>query len=402
MVRGPWWLKHVLVLIAWLATRALLVALATTRGAPDYHGDIGIYQHWYNCCLMHGRFPVADPKWQYPPGAAVVFWLPGVFPGAYIRNFIVLALVCDLVALVLLARRSTWAAWYWVVGVPLLGVLAVARFDIVPVVLCVAALCAARSPGVRGGLIGAGTVIKLWPAVLLAGTPPGQWRRSLISAVAVAGVVCVALFGGVHSFLGHQNARGVEVEAVAATPFLIWREFGWHAKIKLEFGAQQLNGPHIGLAQDASLAAMVLAVVAVVAWRLWIRAGHATWQPEFAADAPLAATLLFLVTNSVLSPQYLLWPLGIAAACLAAPRTTQRPVAILVLAAAALTQWIYPWEFEPVLHGSGVLTTVLVARNLLLVAATVLSLRRIYQASLRSAAVTEADTGKLLATPKSA
>lgn len=373
--------KHVLLLAGWLATRAVLFVLATSRGAPGYHGDIGIYQHWYDCCLAHAAFPAADPKWQYPPGAAVVFWIPGIIPGGYVRNFIVFALVCDLTVLVLLARRRLIAAWYWTGGVPLLGSLILTRFDVVPVALCVAALCAARTPAGRGALTGAGAAVKLWPAVLLTGTPPGQWRRTLVSSATAAGVICVVLIGGAQSFAGHQNARGVEVEAVAATPFMIWRLAGWHGKIAMEFGAKQFDGAYVWLAQDASLVAMALALVLFLAWRLLIRTGRATWRPEFVTDAPLAATLLFLVTNSVLSPQYLLWPLGLAAACLAAPRTTQRPVAVLLLVAAGLTQVIFPFNWASLLYGSDLFTAVFALRNLLLLVAAVLSVRLIYRAS---------------------
>ena len=88
----------------------------------------------------------------------------------------------------------------------------------------------------------------------------------------------------------------------------------------------------------------------MIGWRLLIAGGRARWRPEFAADAPLAATLLFLVASPVLSPQYLLWVVGLAAACLASGRTTQRPVALAVLAAAGLTQLIFPIGWHSLLR----------------------------------------------------
>jgi hypothetical protein len=101
------------------------------------------------------------------------------------------------------------------------------------------------------------------------------------------------------------------------------------------------------------------------------------WRPEFAADAPLAATLLFLVASPVLSPQYLLWVTGLAAACLATGCTTQRPVALAVLAAAGLTQVIFPIEWPSLVYGSDAITGVLAARNVLLAVAAALSCWRI-------------------------
>jgi hypothetical protein len=367
----------------WLATRTVLFLVDS---APRMSGDVGIYQHWYACCLSHGAFPVADPMWQYPPGAALVFWLPGRLPGGYLTNFVLLAIGCDLAVTLMLCARArrggSWAgAWYWVCGVPLLGAVSVTRFDVVPVALAVAALCLAGRPGARGVLIGAGTAVKVWPVMLLAGTPPGQWRREAGAAAAVAAAVCAVFAGPAVSFLAHQAARGLEIESVAATPLMIWRQAGGAGTIVYRFGAMQLSGWPVPLAQDASLAGLVVAAAAVLGWRLLIASGRARWRPEFVADAPLAATLLFLVASPVLSPQYLLWALGLAAACLATGHTTQRPVAVAVLAAAGLTQLVFPVGWVSLLSGSALATGVLAARNVLLAVAVVLSGWRIAAAS---------------------
>ena len=178
---------------------------------------------------------------------------------------------------------------------------------------------------------------RYWP-----GWPPGQCRRGLAAAAAVLAAVCVLFGSQTASFLAHQADRGVEIESVAATPFMIGRQAGWHGTVLFRFGAYQLSGAHVALAQDASRLGLILVVAAVLGWRLLIAAGHLRWRPEFLADAPLAATLLFLVVSPVLSPQYLLWVTGLAAACLATGRTTQRPAALAVLAAAGLTQLDLP------------------------------------------------------------
>ena len=366
----------------WLATRAGLYLLVNHPGG---NGDVGIYQRWYACCLSHGHFPLADPMWQYPPGAALVLWLPGRLPFSYTNSFVLLAIGCDLAITLMLcaaARRGgSWAgAWYWACGVPLLGAVSVIRLDIVPVALSVAALSLTSRSGVRGALIGAGAAVKAWPLTLLAGTAPGQWRRTLAAAAVALAAVCVVFAHATGSFLAHQDARGTEIESVAATPFMIWRQAGWPGTVVFRFGAWQLSGGHAALALDASRLGLVLTAAAVVGWRLLIATGRASWRPEFAADAPLAATLLFLVASPVLSPQYLLWVTGLAAACLATGRTTQRPAALAVLAAAGLTQVIFPNGWAGLVHGSDVVTGVLAARNLLLAAAAVLSCQRILSA----------------------
>ena len=365
--------------MVWLATRTALYLHATV---PGRDGDAGLYQRWYACCLSHGAFPVADPRWQYPPGAALVFWLPGRLPGSYVENFMFLAIGCDLAITLMLCSRarrggSLAGAWYWVCGVPLLGPVIVGRFDVVPVALSVAAVCVTGRGGVRGALTGAGAAVKVWPVTLLAGMAPGQQRRGLAAAAAVLAAVCAIFASATGSFLAHQNARGVEIESVAATPFMIWRQAGWRGTMVYQFGAYQLNGGHVALAQDATGLGLALAAAAVIGWRLLIASGRARWRPEFAADAPLAATLLFLVASPVLSPQYLLWVTGLAAACLATGQTTQRPAALAVLAAAGLTQLIFPIEWPSLVHGSDAVTGLLAARNVLLVVAAALSCWRI-------------------------
>ena len=83
------------------------------------------------------------------------------------------------------------------------------------------------------------------------------------------------------------------------------------------------------------------------------------------------------MASPVLSPQYLLWVIGLAAACLATGHTTQRPAALAVLAAAGLTQLIFPIGWHSLLNGSDAVTGVLVARNVLLAVAAALSCWRI-------------------------
>ena len=83
------------------------------------------------------------------------------------------------------------------------------------------------------------------------------------------------------------------------------------------------------------------------------------------------------MASPVLSPQYLLWVTGLAAVCLATGHTTQRPAALAVLAAAGLTQLIFPIWWHSLLNGSDAVTGILVARNVLLAVAAALSCWRI-------------------------
>jgi hypothetical protein len=368
---------------AWLLTRVMLYLLAT---APRLIGDVGLYKQWYTCCLSKGDFPLSDPKWQYPPGAALVIWLPGHMPGSYVDDFALLTIACDLAVMLMLCRSarrggSMAGAWYWVCGVPLLGAISVGRFDMVTVVLTVGALLLANGGRVggtvRGALIGVAAAIKVWPVTALTGVPPSQWRRSLATAAAVVAAVWAVFPKQMASFLAHQYTRGIEIESVAATPFMVWRLTGWHGRIVFSYGSWQLSGDYATLAEDAAKVGLALAAVLVLIWWLGLVTGRIRWRLEFTTDAPLAATLLFLLASQVLSPQYMLWVIGLSAACLATGRTAQRPAALAVLGAAGLTQLNFPFGWGSLVNGSALLTGVLIARNVLLVAATVLAVRAV-------------------------
>jgi hypothetical protein len=369
----------------WLVSRAILFLAGTV---PRLAGDVGLYQHWYVCCLSRHAFPSADPMWQYPPGAGLVLWLPGWLPGSYLDDFALLAVGCDLAVTIVLAKASRRGgslagAWYWVCGVPVLGPLVVDRLDMIPVMLSVAALCASGRGAARGGLLAAAAAVKAWPVTLLAGTEPGQWRRVLPALAAVLTALAV-LRGPTMSFLAHQGARGTEIESAVAVPFMIWRLAGWPGSLVYKFGAWQLSGEHASLARDASRLSLILIALAVTAWCAATARGAIRWRPEFAADAPLAATLLVLAASPVLSPQYLLWAIGLAAACLAARQTTQRPAALAILVAALLTVIVFPAGWPALLRGSAVITGILAARDALLVAAAATSCRRLLGAACRA------------------
>ncbi len=382
--------------MAWVATRVPLYLLATgdwkTSSLGPYQGNIIDYQRWYAHYLSHGVFPAHDQQWQYPPGVAAVFWVPAHLPGGYLRGFVLFTLLADLVILLALARRArAGGSWqgclYWLVAVPLFGPVALTRYDVVPTALAVVALLMTGSGTCRGILAGVGAAIKVWPAVLLVGTPPGQWRRTLAAAVAAGGALTlgyVVFATNATSFLSFQKARGLEIEAIAATPFLVWRHFGWGGSVTYHYGALQLAGPGTRLAVGASLLLTAAAIAGLAAWRLLIARGRLAWDAEFATDASLTATLLIVVTSKVLSAEYMVWLVGVAACCLAAGKTSQRGVAVLILIAAGLTQVLYPFQFNDLIRGADPATSVTVLRNLVLLAATAGSCWLLVRASLNS------------------
>jgi hypothetical protein len=147
-------------------------------------------------------------------------------------------------------------------------------------------------------------------------------------------------------------------------------------------GGYELQGPQ---ASTALLVGTVIgwlayAVIAALAWRLLV--SGETPSAHRVAVTVSAVVAVLLVTNKVLSPQYLVW-LAAPLALVFAPEREVRPsllLAWLVLATAGLTNVMFPHFYE-VLVGArsgfllSVATGILVLRNLLLVCAALLLLR---------------------------
>jgi hypothetical protein len=336
-------------------------------------GDVVNYERWAFFLTGHGEFPGGN-GWQYPPGAGLLMLVPRLIPVAYGEAWVGLMLAVDLVGFVLLARlarRSGREAgvWVWLLGVPLLGALPLLRFDLVPTVLAIAALAVIdRRPGWFGALAGLGAAVKGWPIILLL----GEWdrRRLLRAALAAAAVIAaVALgsaiaFGNATHFLANGGGRGLQEEAVATIPWQVGKIFGAPYAREIRFGSWQIVSP--GAATVASLLklATLAALAGAAAW-WWrrgkeIRAGRGDLATDAVSrDFVFAVVLAVVVTSPVLSPQYMVWLLGLAAVVLSGgPTRLGRPAWIVVAATALSAKHLRSAE-------------VILLRDLLLVFATV-------------------------------
>ncbi|MEV7505779.1 glycosyltransferase 87 family protein [Streptomyces sp. NPDC093018] len=380
--------------LGWFATRGLMLWLLAHDSSPLLSGgsvarEVGrLYIHWYGV-LEQGSYPVHDTLWQYPPGAGAVLLAPGLVPGlSYVQAFVTLTLAADALIEVALVRagrrpgRSLLGAALWTGGLPLLLHLPLARYDVQVTALAVLSLLTlARSPR-AGGVLGAlGALVKGWPALVLLGTPRGAATRSAWTWAAGAGAVVLGLlslaFRHPLSFLAEQGGRGVQIESLGGTALNLARHAGWSGRPHYQYGAIELVGPYVPVVAAVSLALTAVAFGLLVLWRVRAR----RWTEATAADAALCAVLLFTVTSRVISPQYMVWLIGLAAVCLVSRHTGQRPVAVLVLAASALSTVVYPLCYGQVIGGSWAGCLLMLGRNGLLTAAAVLSFVRLWRAT---------------------
>ena len=386
------------------ATRALLLLLALNvlpyfnRGAIT--GDVTLYHDWLTDSFDHGRYPLADQKWQYPPGAAGPLLLPHWLPGSYYVLFFLMCLAADVAVFAMLRRAAERAdpehpsqagPWLWTLGIAAIGPIAYGRYDLVVTASAVAALTVTlrskRSTAVaRGVLIGVGAFLKVWPVAFLFGAPKRRNGRVLAVVATVTAAVPTLLlqllYPGVLSFLTNQKGRGIQLESVFATPFLAGKWFGWSGTVaNTPYGAYEYSGPGTSLAGKAALASTAIgfAILLLIRRRAAMRGGFPF--PAMLADVGFAAVLVAVVTSRVLSPQYLVWLLGVAAVCLTRRDTLMRRPAWLLLAAVSVTQLIFPLFYHSLRGGQIYSGAILLGRNAVLVVAAVLALRALWRAT---------------------
>ncbi|AIR97955.1 hypothetical protein SGLAU_09725 [Streptomyces glaucescens] len=379
----PW------LLAVWGPTRLLLLLFVFkvyVFPGPDVTSDISvIYQGWYEI-LRTGTFPLDDVTWQYPPAAALAVLSPALlFFLDYAHAFFVLACLADLIAFALLSYaagrpgRTPRGAWVWVVGVPLLGPTVYARYDVMVTAVAVAALLAgARHPRLMGALTAFGALLKVWPVLLLvAARGRRAWVSAAVTAAGVAALFALAM-PGAFAFLTFQRDRGTEVESLGALVFHVARHFGWDGQVLLNYGSVEFLGPYVEVVSTAALALTGAAFGWLLLWRL--RAVR--FEPHTLADAAFVAVLLFTTTSRVISPQYLVWLVGLAAVCLCFRASRMAPAAGLVLAASFVTVLEFPVWFSHVVASDHLGIALLVVRNGLLVAATVVAARVLWRATV--------------------
>ena len=286
-------------------------------------------------------------------------------------------------------RRHGWAVDFWLLFVFLIGALSYLRFDMLPAVLAGGALLAARRrPWVTGALTGLGAAIKLWPALLIPAFL--SYRRDRKPAglaflgVGVGLALISLLIGGwsrLFSPLTWQSDRGLQIESIWATPLMVARAIrpaAWTVDIS-KYQAYEIVGPGVAAWLVVSNVATVLGLVFLVL--LFVRAFRSGGSTPVAVGFLVVATVaIMIMTNKTLSPQYLLWLGGPAAALLMlrAKATADESraigrVAVQLLVLALLNHLVYPLLYDGFLGRNGhamivVSTLVTAVRNVALVA----------------------------------
>jgi len=369
----------------------IVSALVVLLASPN-HGDPLVFLTIADP-IASGAIPYLEFPVEYPPVALLPLVLPRILVGvdaqpmAYEIVFGLMNLAVAVLAgaiVVWLARRG-WSAQSeretLIVYLALafaLSVLVIFRFDILPALLSVAAVAAmaAGRSAWAGFALGLAVATKLYPAFLapvLLGyylfarrwTAAGFFVFGLVTTVAAVMLQAYLVAGPDSlSFLNYQRDRGVEIESVVGgLALLADNMFGINARVSFGFGSFEVESPVVdALAAPAFVGELVLAITLLgagaVAFLRDVRS-FGSVRPRTLIAYIVATLLVAILTNKVLSPQYMCWLLPFAA-------LLPRRQAFLLVVTFVLTVVVYPIAFDGLRAGAPAVVAILNVRNLLL------------------------------------
>lgn len=378
-----------LVWVAFVLAHVLVAVLGWVLPSQPMGDVVLVYLPWSTSALEGTAVVGITEPWVYPQVALVpmlLAHLPAALfeaalgvEAAYLIGWAVLVTACDLLAFAVLVGRGRRpkqliAGGFWAGAIALLGPVGMYRIDaiVVPLAL-VGALWLIRRPAVAAVLLMLGAWMKIWPGALLVAAVVAVRSRARIVAASVSTLVAImgilillGASGQLLGFLGEQTGRGLQVEAVAATPFL-WALAGGGASIEYSFEILtfQISAPGAEVVAALLTPLMLVVVTGVVALGIWrVRAGAAAQRllPPLA----LALVVALIVTNKVGSPQFQTWLVAPVVLWIVLDHSRALTPAVLTLALSALTFTIYPVVYDGLLRAEPIPILLLTVRNVLL------------------------------------
>jgi uncharacterized membrane protein len=368
--------------------------------------------------VLSGALPYRDIAFEYPPLAAPAIALPGLagtgeetFRWAFalwtLGAATAVVLLCGALAGAggrrsepvggaPVARRAMVAAAL----MPLLcGALLRTHFDLFPVALLLAGLLLLARERPRAGLavLGLGAVMKVFPLVavpvalawlLARGRRREAWQGAVACAAVIAAVAGAAVAispGGTYDAVSYHVDRPVQVESSPALVVLALDAVG--AGEATSVSSHRSDGL-LHPASDALTSLFLTSLLTFVALlcALLVGRGREGALARSAAGeragpgvrelavACFAACAAFAVFGKVLSPQFVIWVLPLAALAFA---WRMRALAAAVAVAALLTHAEFPAHYFDVVDREPLALALVALRNLALLAVLLLSVREL-------------------------
>ena len=386
--------RRALILTFVLLHAVFLAFLLPAILTGDALGDLPLYRQWVMAGVNVNEWPVLGYPWVYPAGALIpIITATLAGPGSFQLLWFAMTAVLNAVSVSSLVGAAPAGRWryagaqVWMLVLLIASPVALLRLEGIAAPLAIIGLALlARRPFAASVVLSVATWIKVWPAaILMAIVASGRrWRTVAVGAVTVtAGIVLsVSVLGGFRflaSFVTMQSGRALQVEAPISTAWLwmsdlrIGNAYIWQDQT---LSTEEVAGPGADTAALVMNPLMLVAVTSILV--LVLRARRRGVPPAtLIVNGSLALSTALVVFNKVGSPQYVLWIAPIVAFGCATSWAAWRTPAILTLAIAALTTLVFPVFYMPLLDGDMAAASLLTARNALLIALLVWSVRKL-------------------------
>lgn len=371
--------------LASLLVHAITAFLGLNLQGMTPFNDVNLYSDWAARGLATNVWPGVSEPGVYPMLSLVPMAIVEIFSSADpILGWLILVTIFNTAVIWWLSESKSGrhAGAYWLVFIALLGPIAIGRIDSIAVVvdLIAVGLVAMSKYRAAAGLAVAAAWVKVWPAAqylaLLIAQKTVDLRIKMLGVAAAVslGVVGLSVFANgnenIFSFLWINSNRGLQIESPIANIWMWGAKLGW-GDSSVYFDSNiitfQVTGPFANTVASLMTLTLIvaLAITAFLGWRA-TKAGAA--PHEVFALVGMTAVLDLIVFNKVGSPQFHTWLAApLIAGILLGVQRWRLPL-YFGLALAALTAWIYPYNYDSIVNLDGFALVVLTLRNLLLIA----------------------------------
>ena len=383
-------IKWAVVILLFCLLHLLIFTRVFYSGGPDLEG-----YHQYAVKMSQGEVAYRDFAVEYPPGALVVFYLPYIFSNSiagYGTAFTFEMLIFDIAGMLILfyaARRARISEWLALTGYTLamvaIGSIMVQRFDMIPAVMTLGALFAFSRGNYKlaWGILAIGTMTKLIPGLLaplflIYQWKQGGWRSVIPGLVIFAGMILIIALPFIsyssHGFIAAftvQGRRPLQLESTYSSILLLMSSLGLISAVPVQgLISFDLVSPAAGPLAKYSIGfiGLGLLLVYVLFYRSLrgIKREETSSSPEMLAQLfnySFAALVVFMVTNKVFSPQYMVWLYPLFPLVSGRFRSA---VWVVFLTISCLTWYIYPIHYYDLIDTQQVPVDALIMRNALL------------------------------------
>jgi uncharacterized membrane protein len=344
----------------------------------DYLVGGNSYEQSFAVKILEGMVPYSDFFSEYPPLALFSFLFPALLSHTqpfydiffaleiFLLDFVILFILKKFISRLKLQMWPTFIIY--TLCIIAMGPIVTGRFDLLPATLVLVALYAFISGKnkVAWGFLALGVSAKLYPLVIV----PlfflyllrQQQYKQLMQGMAVFGGIILALnlpwiiidADGFWQFLSYHLERGLHSESTYGSTLLVGQLMGLtEVRGAMTHGSWDLVSP---MSENLSRLSfyvtfgLLFITYAVYTSRLWQKKlgdifTKATLSNEAAVNMlryTLVAVFIMLLTSKVFSPQFLIW------LCPLIPLVRNRwrnATILLFLVAAAITQYIFPYNY---------------------------------------------------------